>query len=347
MKAIVVREPGGVEVMKVEQVPDPVAREREVVIQIESCGICFHDIAVRNGTLRRGVKMPCIPGHEISGTVVEVGKGVTNYQSGDRVATSQRYHICGECRHCRSEHEALCAENKFLGDWGMVGGYAEYVAVASNTIARIPESVSFDWAAVAACPVGTALNGIRDVGCVRLGESVLITGAGGGLGLQAIQIARMAGAFVIAQTTSPHKVPLLQAAGAHEIVLHERGQDFSGEVKRLTSGKGVDVVVDNVGSPLFESMRKSLSDGGRWVMIGQVTGEFVPFNPAQLFLRNQSMLSVTSSSRNHLDDALVLMDHGFVKPVISEVLSLDDAALGHSLVESGRAAGRVVLQPKR
>jgi D-arabinose 1-dehydrogenase-like Zn-dependent alcohol dehydrogenase len=345
MKAIVVRQPGDVHVMALESVPDPIARSHEVVIRVEACGVCFHDIAVRNGTLRRGVKMPCILGHEVSGVVVEVGNDVRNYKPGDRVATTQRYHICGECRHCRSEHESLCAESRFMGDWDMVGGYAEYVAVSSNTIALIPESVPFDSACVAACAVGSVLNGVRDVAQVRLGESVLVTGAGGGLGMHAIQIARMSGAFVIAQTTSPQKAAMLKEAGAHEVVVHARGEDFSAEVKKLTSGKGVDVVVDNVGSPLFESMRKSLALHGRWIMIGQVTGDFVPFNPAQLFLRNQSMLSVASSSRNQLEDSLELMARGLVKPVISEVLPLKQAAIAHTLVESGRAAGRIVLHP--
>ncbi len=227
----------------------------------------------------------------------------------------------------------------------MVGGYAEYVAVEDDNIAVVPDSVKLGDAAIAACAIGTALNGVRDVGQVKMGESVLVTGAGGGVGLHAVQLARLAGAFVIAQTTSPEKADLIRELGAHQVVVHKRGEDFSPQVKRLTGGAGVDVLVDNVGTVLFEPMRRSLGTAGRWVMIGQLTGEFVPFNPAQLFLKNQSMLAVTSVSRNQLADVLALMGRGQVKAVVTQSLPLEEAAQAHTLVESGRATGRILLRP--
>ena len=345
MKAIVVRQPGGLDAMRLETIPDPVPGPKDVVIKVEACGVCFHDVLTRNGTLKAGVKMPCVLGHEISGTVVDVGRDVTRFKTGQRVATAQRYHICGACRYCRSSRETLCAERRFLGDFGMVGGYAEYVAVEDDNIAVVPDSVELGDAAIAACAIGTALNGVRDVGQVKMGESVLVTGAGGGVGLHAVQLARLAGALVIAQTTAPAKADLIRELGAHHVVVHKRGEDFSPQVKRLTGGAGVDVLVDNVGTVLFEAMRRSLGTAGRWVMIGQLTGEFVPFNPAQLFLKNQSMLAVTSVSRNQLADVLALMGRGQVKAVVTQALPLKEAAQAHTLVESGRATGRILLRP--
>lgn len=345
MKAIVVRQPGGLEAMRLETIPDPVAGPREVVIKVDACGVCFHDIVTRNGTLKAGVKMPCVLGHEISGTVVDAGRDVTRFKSGNRVATAQRSYICGACRFCRSGRESLCAERKFLGDYGLVGGYGEYVAVGDDNVALVPDAVSLADASIASCAIGTCLNGVRDVGRVQMGESALVTGAGGGLGLHAVQLARRAGALVIAQTTSPDKAELIRAAGAHHVVVHPRGEDFSPEVKRLTHGRGVDVLIDNVGTPLFDPMRRSLGISGRWILIGQLTGEFVPFNPAQLFLKNQSMLSVTSTSRNQLEDVLELMQRGDVKAMITQSLPLEEAAQAHRLVEAGRATGRLVLRP--
>lgn len=345
MKAMVVRQPGGLDAMRLEEVPEPTVGPRDVLMKVHACGVCFHDVLTRNGTLKAGVKMPCILGHEIAGTVVEVGREVTGFAPGQRVATTQRYHICGRCRHCRSSHEQLCADRKFLGDYGLVGGYAEYVAVGDDNVARVPDGVSLDGAAIAACAIGTVLNGIRDVGKLAMGESTLITGAGGGLGLHAIQLARLAGAYVIAQTTSPDKVDLIRRMGAHEVVVHARDEDFSPQVKRLTDGQGVDVLIDNVGTPLFEPMRRSLAVRGRWILIGQLDGSFVPFNPAQLFLKNQSMLAVTSTSRTQLEDVLKLLARGQVQPVISDTLPLEDAFEAHRVVESGRAIGRVVLRP--
>ncbi|MFN0299502.1 MAG: zinc-binding alcohol dehydrogenase family protein [Burkholderiales bacterium] len=345
MKAIVVRQPGRLDVMKIEHVEDPIAGPKDVVLKVDTCGVCFHDVLTRNGTLRAGVKMPCILGHEIAGTVVDVGRDVKQFKVGDRVASAQRYHICGACSFCRTGRESQCAERKFLGDYGLVGGYAEYVAIEDDNLALVPDNVSLDAAAIAACAIGTILNGIRDVGKLQVGESALITGAGGGLGLHAVQLARQTGAYVIAQTTSPDKVELIRSMGAHEVVVHARGEDFSPQVKKLTDGKGVDVLIDNVGTPLFNPMRKSLGQSGRWIMIGQLTGEFVPFNPAQLFLKNQSMYSVMSTSRRQLEDVLTLMKRGQIKPIITASLALEDAAKAHEMVETGKAVGRIVLRP--
>ena len=345
MKAMVVRAPGGIDAMKLESIPDPVAGPRDVVIKVDACGVCFHDLLTRAGTLKAGVKMPCVLGHEISGTVVEAGAEVSRFKTGDKVATAQRYHICGACRFCRGGRETLCPDRKFLGDWGLVGGYGEYVAVGDDNVALVPDGVSLAEASIASCAIGTILNGVRDVGKLQMGESALITGAGGGLGLHAVQLARLAGAYVIAQTTSPDKVDLIREMGAHEVVLHPRGADFSPEVRRLTDGQGVDVLIDNVGTPLFEPMRRSLGIAGRWILIGQLTGQFVPFNPAQLFLKNQSMLSVTSTSRAQLEDVLALMQRGQVKAIVSRSLALEEAGLAHTLMESGRITGRIVLRP--
>ena len=345
MKAMVVREPGGIDAMQLESIPDPVAAPRDVIIKVDACGVCFHDLLTRAGTLKAGVKMPCVLGHEIAGTVVETGSAVTRFKSGDRVATAQRYHICGACRFCRGSRETLCVERKFLGDWGLIGGYGEYVAVEDDNIALVPAGVSLSDASIAACAIGTILNGVRDVGRLQMGESALVTGAGGGLGLHAVQLARLAGAYVIAQTTSPDKAELIREMGAHAVVVHARGADFSPEVKRLTDGRGVDVLIDNVGTPLFEPMRRSLGIAGRWILIGQLDGRFVPFNPAQLFLKNQSMLSVTSTSRTQLEDVLALLARGQVKAVVTRSFALEEAGLAHTLMEAGQVTGRVVLRP--
>jgi D-arabinose 1-dehydrogenase-like Zn-dependent alcohol dehydrogenase len=345
MKAMVVRAPGGTDVLKIEQVADPMPGPKDVIIKVDACGVCFHDIVTRNGTLKYGVHMPCILGHEISGTVVEIGRDVRAFRKDDRVATVQRYHICGSCRYCRSGREPLCPDRKFAGDWGLVGGYAQYVAIEDDNVAPVPEGVALQDASIVACALGTILNAIREVGRLWAGESVLVTGAGGGLGMHAVQLARLAGAYVVAQTTSPEKADRIRALGAHEVIVHGRGEDFSGAVKQATAGVGVDVAVDNVGSQLFDPIRRSMAIGGRWIMIGQLTGQFVPFNPAQLFLKNVSMLSATSTTRRQLEDCLGLVARGAVKPIISLALPLERAAQAHEMVEAGKAAGRIVLRP--
>lgn len=345
MQAVLLRETGGVDVLRLEQLERPSLGAHDVLIGTAACGVCFLDVATRNGTHRRDVELPCIPGHEIAGVVRATGAAVTRFKPGDRVATTQRYHICGACRYCRGGLEPLCAERRFLGLQGQIGGYAEYVAVEDDNVALVPAGVPDEHAAIAACAIGTTLNAVRDVGKIRLGERVLITGAGGGLGVHAVQMARLAGAYVLAQTSSADKASLLTSLGAHEVVVSARGEDFSGAVRDLTSGAGVEVILDNVGTPLFTGMRRSLAVNGRWVLIGQLTGDFVPFNPAQLFLRNQSMLSVCSTSRAQLEDSLALIARGSIRPIIGGVFPLSEIREVHERLERGDVTGRMVVRP--
>ena len=345
MRAVVVRQTGGTDVLRIEDVDQPALGPRDVLIRVAACGVCTLDVVTRNGTYKQRVELPIIPGHEIAGTVAETGAEVRRFRVGNRVATTQRYHICGACRFCRSGHETLCPERRFLGQQGLVGGYAEYVAVEEDNVALVPSGVSDEQAAIAACAIGTSLNAVRDVARVAIGERVMVTGAGGGLGVHAVQLARLAGAWVIAQTTSADKATLLSEIGAHEVLVTARGEDFSTRVRALTGGEGVDVLIDNVGTVLFTPMRRSLAVNGRWILVGQLTGGFVEFNPAQLFLRNQSMLSVHSTSRAQLEDSLALIARGEVRPVISGVHPLDEIASVHARMEQGGVPGRIVVRP--
>jgi acryloyl-coenzyme A reductase len=344
MKAMVVRSTGDADRLQLEEVPAPELRPHDVRIKVDTCGVCFHDVVTRNGTMKRGIELPFIPGHEVSGEVVEIGPRVSQFSVGDRVAAAQRRHICGHCASCRTGQETSCEEREFLGDAGLNGGYAEFVNVEEDNLALVPEGVMLEDAAIAACAIGTELNAIRDVGKVRPGERVLITGAGGGLGIHGVQLARLAGAFVVAVTSSEEKVERIRKAGAHEVILTGRSEDFSARVRAVSDG-GVDVCIDNVGSPTFQPTRRSFDMGGRWIFVGQLTGEFVQLNPAQLFFRNLSILSAKSTSREQLRDSLDLMRRGMVRAIIVDRLPLEGAVEAHRLVEAGRTVGRTVLKP--
>jgi acryloyl-coenzyme A reductase len=346
MRAIVVRSTGSPEVLRCEVIPDPAPAAGEVVIKVHRCGVCFHEVVTRNGTLKRGVSLPCVPGHEIAGDVAAVGAGVGDFKVGDRVATAQRAYICGQCEYCKTGRETLCRSARFLGDVGLVGGYGEYVAVQADNVARIPDGLAYEPAAIAACTIGTLLNAVREVGHVKPGERVLVTGSSGGLGMHAIQLARLAGAEVLALTTSPSKVEAIRRVGADVVVVAERGGDFSKQAREATGGRGVDVVLDNVGTPIFHAVRRSLAPGGRWVLIGQVTQEFVSFSPAQLFLSGISLLSATSTTRQQLRDSLDLLARGKITPILDDTLPLEQAAVAHERMESGRMIGRILLNPQ-
>jgi acryloyl-coenzyme A reductase len=345
MRAVVAERTGPPTVLRVADVAARDPGPRQIRIAVGACGVCFHDVVVRNGTFRRGVEMPVILGHEVAGTVERLGSEVREFRCGDLVATTIHSHVCGHCRQCRGGHETSCPERVFLGDAGLNGGYAELVCVDADAALKVPAGVSLEEASIVACTIGTELNAVRDVGRVRLGERVLVTGAGGGLGLHGVQLSRLAGAFTIAVTTTAAKAARIREAGADEVIVVERGEDFSREVRRITDGQGVDAAIDNVGSPVFESVRRGMADGGRIVLVGQLTGEFLTINPAQLFLRNISILSAKAVSRSQLADALDLVARGRIKPAVEGVYPLDAAAETHRLVEAGLSMGRLVLKP--
>ena len=346
MRAMVVRQPGGPEALVLEDVAPPALRRNDVRIQVDSCGVCFHDVVTRNGTMKRGVTMPLIPGHEVAGIVESIGPDVRKFRPGDRVATLQRRHICGHCRYCRNDQETSCPEREFLGDAGLNGGYAELVCVEEDNVATVPDGVALEHAAILACTVGTELNAIRDVANVRAGERVLVNGAGGGLGIHGVQVAHLAGAEVIAVTGSAKKVPMIKDAGADHVVVSPHGEDFSALVRAATADEGVDVAIDNVGSDTFHSMRRSLARRGRWVFIGQLSGEFIKLNPAQIFLHGLSILSAQSTNHRQLIDCLQLARRGLVRPMVSCELPLERAADAHRMVESAGPVGRIVLKPR-
>jgi D-arabinose 1-dehydrogenase-like Zn-dependent alcohol dehydrogenase len=339
MRALVLREPGSVAALHCETVPEPLPGPRQVVIRVVFCGVCSHDVAVCTGILRRGISLPCVPGHEVAGTVVAVGDAVRECSIGERVATTQREHVCGHCRYCRSGREPLCAEQVFLGDTRLNGGYAEYVAVDADNVALVPDEVTLDAAAIASCAIGTMLHAVRAVGRVAPGDRVMVTGAG----VHGVQLAKRAGGWVIAQTTSAAKVAALKEYGADAVVVASRDGDFSADVKAATGGEGVDCVLDTVGTPVFTPTRRSLARGGRWVLIGQLNGAFVPFNPAQLFLKGISMLSATSATREELRLCLHMLRPGGIRAVLGGCFPLAQATEALALVQSGAATGRVVL----
>jgi acryloyl-coenzyme A reductase len=347
MRAVVAERTGPPEVLRVADVAPREVGPHEIRIAVAACGVCFHDVVVRNGTFRRGVEMPVILGHEVAGTVESIGSAVRGLSRGDLVATTIHSHVCGDCVYCRSGHETSCPDRMFLGDAGLNGGYAEFVCVDADAVQKVPSGIAPEEASIVACSIGTELNAVRDVGRVKLGERVLVTGAGGGLGLHGVQLAHLSGAFTIAVTTTASKAARIRDAGADEVVVVERGASFSDQVRRITGDRGVDVAIDNVGSPVFEGVRRSIADGGRIVLVGQVTGDFLSINPAQLFLRNVSILSAKGVSRAQLADALDLVARRQIVPIVEDVCALDDAAEAHARVEAGAATGRLVLSPQR
>lgn len=340
MKAVVLDAFGTPEQLQLKEVPDPQPGFGEVLIKVAGCGVCYHDLLTRQGIIRFGVELPLIPGHEIAGEVVAAGPGVTDLKVGDRVCTLPLA-VCGQCEACLTGEDNRC-ERQIMFGHRSAGGYAEYVVAPARSAVKVPPEIPLTEAAIFGCGIGTSYRAVQ-VAQVQGGETVLITGAGGGTGLHSIQLARAFGARVIAVTTSEQKVDRIKHYGADEVILAPDGK-FHPQVRELT-GSGVDVVIDHVGAPVWQSTVRSVKDGGRICFIGQVTGEGFEFNPGLIILRSIKLIGTRGASSVDLRRVVELVKLGRVKPVIDEVMPLAEAAQAHRKLSDRKAAGRVVLVP--
>ena len=336
------QQPGSAASLLPVEAPDPVPGPGEALVQVEACGFCHHDLLVMKGLLRRGVKPGVILGHEISGIVLLVGNDVTTVRAGDRVVTLL-VSACGRCDRCLQGREHRCRNGAGIGH-SRDGGFAEYVAVSEFSLVPVPDDVDLAAAALLACPMGVALQGLQQAAQVHPGETVLVTGAGGGLGAHAVQLGAALGCRVIAVTSSPEKRAALSGLGAHE-VLETGPLDFSEVVLALTQDQGADVVIDTVGSPLFPSTWRSLAQFGRWVMLGEVAGRPVQLDPAEVIFRDARILGASGVSRAQVQQVAKMVSQGLIKPLIGRTLPMEEAATALELLSDRSILGRVLLAP--
>ncbi|WP_418321399.1 alcohol dehydrogenase catalytic domain-containing protein [Piscinibacter sakaiensis] len=320
--------------------PQPVPQGGEVLVRLRACGVCFHDVLARQGHFPR-TQLPAIIGHEMAGEVAELGQGVAGIGIGERVVVMMKDH-CGHCRMCIRARDNLCENSAGLLGEAVPGGYAEYVAVPARALVRIPEGVSFEQAAVVPCALGTAFHGLHTVASVQPGESVLVTGASGGVGIHAVQVARMLGARTIAVTTSEAKRSFLQEYGADEVIV-SADLDFAAQARELTGGVGVDVVFNIVGQLAWAAALKSMAVAARHVFVGNLNAAPVSLRPAHAILKEMFFLGTDGVTRAEVHDLLELVRVGRLRPVVGGTLPLAEAARAHGLMESREACGRLVL----
>lgn len=346
MKALVIkqtgRETGGEPVLAVEDVPTPSPGPRQALVRVTACGFCHHDRAVMAGTLRRGVAPGVILGHEISGVVEEAGSAVAGLRAGDRVV-SILTEACGLCDRCAAGREHRCREGQGIGHC-RAGGIAEFVALSEHSLVKIPVGLDPVGAALIACPMGVALQAVEETAQVKPGETVVVTGAGGGLGSHAVQAAGALGARVLAVSSSPEKENALRELGAGE-VLENNGLDFNELVMAMTEDEGADVVIDTVGSALFPATLRSLAQFGRLVLLGEILGQNVSLNPAEVIFRDASIVGASGVSRATVERVCQRVLEGKLRPLVDLELPLDQALEAYRLVSERKPIGRIVLLP--
>jgi len=336
MRAMVIREFGPPEVMRLEEVPTPAPGPGEVLIEVHAVSVNRTlDLAVRAGAYPAPVTLPHVLGVDPSGVIVAVGPGVETRHVGQRVVTRQII-----------RPPTATAGPTMLGvhTWG---GYAEYVKVPVDATHPVPDSLDFVTATVVARHAPTALSMLRDAARLAAGEWVLVMGAAGGLGAAGVQSAKFLGASVIAAAGADERVRAAIELGA-DAGINYRRQDLTAEALRITAGRGVDVVFENIAdAELFPRAFASLARNGRLVTAGAHGGGTVPLDVKSLYLKGLTVLgSVGRITADDLTFTLRAAAEGRHRVLIDRVLPLAEAVLAHRLVAERSGTGKIVLQPR-
>lgn len=325
MKALVCPELGGEEVLRVEELPSPECGPDQVRIGVRAASVNFPDTLVIRGQYQYKYDPPFVPGHECSGTLLEVGSNVEGLAVGDRV----------------------------LAMTG-VGAFASEVVARprrADQVFRIPDAMGWDEAAAFDLTYGTAILGLRARGKLQAGESVLVLGAAGGTGSAAIQVAKAMGAYVVGAAGAAEKLAIAERCGADAVVDY-REEGLSAKVKELTGGRGVDVVFDPVGGADFREYLRCLAWNGRYLVVGFAGGEIPSVGLNLILLKSVSFVGVAYGASARLDpeatarDFLQLFewyDAGLLQPVIGQRFPLEQGADALRVVGGRGALGKVII----
>lgn len=319
-----------------DSLPEPTGKN--VVVEVEACGVCHRDLLDRGGRFPF-LQMPITPGHEAAGRVVAVGPDVTDWKLGDRVGSMHR-DACGACKSCLRGDTTLCEGAASVLGILVDGGYARHLVVPESALFALPDGLSAPEAAVLHCTFGTAYRDLHALGRVERGDRVLVTGANGGVGSAAIQIAVRLGAEVIAIARDERHRALLQRLGAHAVVI-DPGDAFH---KKSAVGS-VDVALDTVGKSTFNSALRSLRIGGRLVVVGNIVPEQVSLNLGFVITKGLSILGGSGATRRDMAELLALHAERPFHVAIDRVLPLAQAEEAQRAVQKGGLSGRVVLTP--
>jgi NADPH:quinone reductase-like Zn-dependent oxidoreductase len=342
MKAIAIRAHGGPEVVNLEDLPEPQARPGEVVVAVKAAAMNHLDIWVRIGWPGLKLAFPHVLGSDVAGVVESVGPGVEGVKPGDEVVVNPSLG-CGRCEQCLSGHENLCRRFSILGEH-VSGGMAEKLAVPARNVLPKPRNLSWEEAAAVPLTFMTAWHALVGRAQLRLGETVLVHAAGSGVGVAAVQIAKLMGARVIATAGSDAKLEKARALGADHLVNYET-QDFLQEVRKLTDKRGVEVVFEHVGKKTWEKSILSAGIGGRIVTVGATTGYDPLTDLRHVFFRQLSILGSTMGTAAELTEVLRFVGEGKLRPVVDRVLPLAQAREGQAALAERAQFGKIVVRP--
>lgn len=345
MNAVVFHEHGGPEVLRYENVEDPRIGPNDVLFKVRAIGCNYNDIWARRGLAGMKFDLPHISGSDASGEIVAVGEAVRSAKIGDRVVVHPSL-SCRVCRACTSGHEYFCRQFKI---WGFQtgpcdGSYAEYARIPEANVVPKPEKLSWEEAASVPLVLLTSWHMLVTRARLQPGHEVLIWGATSGIGVMAIQIAKLFNARVLAVAGNDQKLEIARQLGADETINYKQ-QDVAAEVRRMTGKRGVDIVFEHTGAATWPISVAALTWGGTIVICGNTTGYEAATDLRYLFNKQLNLLGCHQGSKAELLEGLQYVERGKVRPVVGTVLPLREASRAHEMIEIGDKIGKIVLTP--
>ena len=337
MRALVLEQFNGPFVAK--DVPTPALAPHEALVRVRNVGVCGTDVKIRANRMGLGV-IPLIMGHEIAGEVAEVGREVRGFAPGDRVVVNF-YVTCGRCPACRVGRDTLCSEVRQHG-FSIDGGFAEYVKTPGVNLCKVPDHVSLEAACILGDAVATSYHAITKRAQVRPGTTLALIGVGG-VGLHALQMAKLAGGWVIAVDVNDARLDLARKLGA-DAVVDARTGPFHEAVRKLTDDLGVDVVLEFVANAqTLPSSVASLRRAGRLVFVGYTPEVPLSVLPRELVRSELEIVGSRANTKQELAETMTLVAQGRITPVVDRVLPLAEIEEAFTALKEGRPLGRNVL----
>jgi NADPH:quinone reductase-like Zn-dependent oxidoreductase len=340
MKAVLFRKHGGPEVLEYTNFPTPEPKPGEALIRLRAAALNRMDVMVRNGWPGLKLELPHINGADGAGEVAALGEGTSGFKVGDRVAINANLG-CGKCDFCRNGQDNMCRDWHLLGET-VRGTYAEYICLPARQLYKLPEDFGFHESAAAALVYQTAWHSMVKRGGIKSGETVAIVGAGGGVNSASIQVAKYLGARVIVVGSNAEKLEKAKSLGADILIDRSREEEWSKAIFLATDKRGVDAVIDNVGTTFPLSMR-ALRKGGRLLTVGNSGAPRFEIDNRYIFAKHLSIIGSTMSTLADFAEAMDLVVAGKLKPVIDKTYPLKDAALAQERLWRGENFGKITL----
>jgi len=340
MKAVLFHQHGGPEVLEYTDFPTSEPKPGEALIRLHAAALNRMDVMVRNGWPGLNLEMPHIDGADGAGEVVEINDNSGLFNIGDHVVINSNLG-CGECEFCLAGKDNMCVNWHLLGET-IRGTYAEYISLPIKQLYKLPIDFDYHQAAAAALVYQTAWHSLVKRGMLKKGETVLVVGAGGGVNTASVQIAKLMGARVIVIGSDARKLEMAESIGADILIDRSKEENWSKSVFLSTNKRGVDVVVDNVGTTFMQSLR-ALRKGGRLLTVGNSSAPKFEIDNRYMFAKHLSIIGSTMSTLDDFPEVMDLIVAGKLKPIIDKTFPLKDAALAQERLWNGKNFGKITL----